>query len=145
MWSSVINKPPKSRLRGSPSRGRSKIVANHIARTRASQACEDGGVESDDDGETVEGSRPEEVVEEPDDTGGFDRWRKESALGSVGTGVARGLHAVFGRPVDEVVVVASVPGDPPDASERLRVILDPDDPSKSVALMPEPPAAPPSE
>jgi hypothetical protein len=102
-------------------------------------------MESDGDGDTVEGPPTEEAVEEPDDTGGFDRWRKESALGSVGTGVARGLHAVFGRPVDEVVVVASVPGDPPDASERLRVILDPDDPTKSVALMPEPPAAPPSE
>ena len=102
-------------------------------------------MESDGDGETVEGPPTEEGVEEPDDTGGFDRWRKESALGSVGTGVARGLHAVFGRPVDEVVVVSSVPGDPPDASERLRVILDPDDPTKSVALMPEPPAAPPSE
>jgi hypothetical protein len=145
MWSSVITK------RGdvaAPWLGHSwstQIEAHHIARTRASQACEDGGVESDDDGETVEGSRLEESVEEPDDTGGFDRWRKESALGSVGTGVARGLHAVFGRPVDEVVVVASVPGDPPDASERLRVILDPDDPTKSVAVMPEPPAAPPSE
>jgi hypothetical protein len=122
-----------------------KSRTHHVARARAGQACEDGGVESDDNGETVEGSRPEEGVEEHDDTGGFDRWRKESALGSLGTGVARGLHAVFGRPVDEVVVVASVPGDPPDASERLRVILDPDDPSKSIALMPEPPDDPPSE
>jgi hypothetical protein len=116
-----------------------------MARARASQACEDGGVESDGDSDTVEGAPTEEGVEEHDDTGGFDRWRKESALGAVGTGVARGLHAVFGPQVDEVVVVASVPGDPPDASERLRVILDPDDPTKSVALMPEPPAAPPSE
>jgi hypothetical protein len=34
------------------------------------------------------------------------------------------------------VITAEAPGDPPDASERIRVILDPDDPSKSVALMP---------
>jgi hypothetical protein len=36
------------------------------------------------------------------------------------------------------VIVAEVPGDPPDASERVRVILDPDDPTKSVAYVPKP-------
>jgi hypothetical protein len=51
--------------------------------------------------------------------------------------VARGLQAVFAPPVDEPVIVASVPGEPPDADQRLRVILDPDDPSKSVAIVPE--------
>jgi hypothetical protein len=71
-----------------------------------------------------------------DATGGFDRWRKESALGAVGTGVARGLQAVFAPHVDEIVVVASVPGEPPDADQRLQVILDPDDPTKSIAIMP---------
>ena len=71
-----------------------------------------------------------------DVTGGFDRWRKESALGAVGTGVARGLQAVFAPHVDEIVVVASVPGEPPDADQRLQVILDPDDPTKSIAIMP---------
>jgi hypothetical protein len=34
--------------------------------------------------------------------------------------------------------VASVPGDPPDADERLRVVLDPNDPTKSVAILPKP-------
>jgi hypothetical protein len=68
---------------------------------------------------------------------GFDRWRRESALGNVGTGVARGLQAVFAPPADEPVIVASVPGDPPDP-ERLQVILDPDDPSKSVVIVPRP-------
>jgi hypothetical protein len=36
------------------------------------------------------------------------------------------------------VIVASVPGDPPDADQRLRVVLDPDDPTKSVAILPKP-------
>jgi hypothetical protein len=44
-----------------------------------------------------------------------------------------------------VVIVAAVPGDPPDADTRLRVILDPDDPTKSIAVMPTKPADPPSE
>ena len=77
-----------------------------------------------------------------DASGGFDRWRTESALGAVGTGVARGLQAVFAPHVDEIVIMASVPGDPPDADDRVRVILDPDDPTKSIAIVPDPPADP---
>lgn len=65
----------------------------------------------------------------------FDRWRRHSALGNVGTGIARGLQAVFAPPQDQPVIVASVPGDPPNP-DGLKVVLDPDDPSKSVAILP---------
>ena len=41
--------------------------------------------------------------------------------------------------------MAAVPGEPPDADTRLRVILDPDDPTKSIAVMPNSPADPPGE
>jgi hypothetical protein len=77
----------------------------------------------------------------PDEAGsefgpeGFERWRRDSALGAVGTGIARGLQNVFAPPPNQPVIVVSVPGDPPDP-DRLQVILDPDDPSKSVALLP---------
>jgi hypothetical protein len=96
----------------------------------------DGDADGDGDGDSVEadGGTPPRGA-----TGTFDRWRRQSALGAVGTGVARGLQAVFAPPVDEPVIVASVPGDPPDADDRVRVILDPDDPTKSVAIVPEPP------
>jgi hypothetical protein len=73
---------------------------------------------------------------------GFDRWRKESAIGGIGTGIARGLQAVFAPPAQEIAIVAEVPGEPPDADTRVRVILDPDDPTKSIAVIPaasEPP------
>jgi hypothetical protein len=66
---------------------------------------------------------------------GFERWRRESALGTVGTGIARGLQYVFQPPQDEPVMVAPVPGDPPDP-DRLQVILDPDDPTKSIVVFP---------
>lgn len=66
---------------------------------------------------------------------GFERWRRDSALGNVGTGIARGLQNVFAPPPNQPVIVASVPGDPPDP-ERLQVILDPEDPSKSVVVLP---------
>jgi len=88
---------------------------------------------------------PPERADEDGAPEGFDRWRKESAIGGIGMGIARGLQAVFAPPPDEVVIVAAVPGEPPDADTRLRVILDPEDPTKSIAVMPTKPADPPSE
>ena len=67
---------------------------------------------------------------------GFERWRRETALGTVGTGIARGLQNVFAPPADQPVIVAAVPGDPPDP-DRIKVILDPEDPTKSIAVMPQ--------
>jgi hypothetical protein len=78
---------------------------------------------------------PSQEIAEEFEPEGFERWRRESAVGSVGTGIARGLQNVFAPPANQPVIVASVPGDPPDP-ERLQVVLDPDDPSKSVALLP---------
>jgi hypothetical protein len=105
---------------------------------------------SADEDEPIESSAP---VEEPSDDEhdaavapeGFDRWRKESAIGGIGTGIARGLQAVFAPPAHEIAIVAEVPGEPPDADTRVRVILDPDDPTKSIAVMPSAPADPPTE
>lgn len=99
---------------------------------------------SDGDGEQIEEGTPlEPENDDHDSDGGFERWRKESALGGIGTGIARGLQAVFAPPADEVVIVAAVPGEPPDADQRVRVILDPDDPTKSVAIVPDPAPDPP--
>jgi hypothetical protein len=61
------------------------------------------------------------------------------------TGIALGLKEIFGPNDMEPVLTAEAPGDPPDADERIRVILDPDDPSKSVAIMPTSPAADPPD
>lgn len=102
-----------------------------------------GSVDPPDRPETSEPTRPEDSGSDPpaDDAEapfaaeGFERWRRESAVGTVGTGIARGLQSVFAPPPNQPAIVASVPGDPPDP-ERLQVILDPDDPSKSVALLP---------
>jgi hypothetical protein len=63
----------------------------------------------------------------------------------VGTGIVRGLRDVFAPTRDEPVVVAEAPGDPPNDDERVRVILDLDDPSKSVAIVPEKPTKTPPE
>ncbi len=90
----------------------------------------------------MEPDDPDAPAQDPDEeiapefpAAGFERWRRESALGSVGTGIARGLQNVFVAPQDQVVMVAPIPGGPPDP-DRLQVILDPDDPTKSVAVLP---------
>jgi hypothetical protein len=79
----------------------------------------------------------EDEAQGDEDGSAFERWRRDSALGAVGTGVARGLQSVFAPKQDEPAIVAEVPGDPPDADERIRVVLDPDDPTKSVVIVPE--------
>jgi hypothetical protein len=91
------------------------------------------------DGEAVPDAAPDPELDD-EHPQGFDRWRRESAIGGIGTGIARGLQSVFGSPRQEIAIVAEVPGEPPDADKRLRVILDPDDPTKSIAVVPSPPA-----
>jgi hypothetical protein len=51
--------------------------------------------------------------------------------------VALGLKEIFQPTNIEPVITSQAPGDPPDADERLRVILHPDDPTKSVAILPK--------
>ncbi len=72
----------------------------------------------------------------------FEAWRRRSGLGAVGTGFAVGLQKIFYPADNKPVITAPAPGDPPDADERIRVTLDPDDPTKSVAVIPPPPDAP---
>ena len=69
-----------------------------------------------------------------DDQTGFNDWRRRSAVGEMGTAIARGLGDIFAPSQNRQVVSAPVPGDPPDADQGFRVVLDPDDPSKSVAV-----------
>jgi hypothetical protein len=91
-------------------------------------------------------------MDEPAEEGGaealpsrrFDAWRRRSAIGGVATGIALGLQEVFYPTDNEPVITAEAPGDPPDADARLRVILHPDDPTKSVAILPASPPPSPS-
>jgi hypothetical protein len=85
--------------------------------------------------EDPDDERPNEPVDQDDaPPSGFDAWRRRSAAGEVGTAVARGLGAVFAPTENKPVVSAPVPGDPPDPAQGFRVVLDPDDPAKSVAV-----------
>jgi hypothetical protein len=50
--------------------------------------------------------------------------------------VALGLKEIFQPTNIEPVITAEAPGEPPDDENRLRVVLDLEDPSKSVAYLP---------
>jgi hypothetical protein len=93
---------------------------------------DDAGPQRADAADPVEPARGSE----PDQDGatGFDGWRRRSAVGEAGTAIARGLGAVFAPSENRQVVSAPVPGDPPDADQGFRVVLDPDDPTKAVAV-----------
>jgi hypothetical protein len=102
-------------------------------------------------GHDPQGHDPEaeeaEEPEEPEDeiaSRRFDTWRRRSAVGGMATGIALGLQEVFYPNKNEPVISAEAPGEPPDADDRLRVILDPDDPTKSIVLLPKP-ASPPTD
>jgi hypothetical protein len=88
---------------------------------------------------TIEPIEPSEPEEEPPvdlPSRRFDAWRRRTAIGGMATGVALGLQEIFYPTDNEPVITAEAPGEPPDADERIRVVLDPDDPTKSVAIMP---------
>jgi hypothetical protein len=91
-----------------------------------------------DDHDSGGSAEPQDDRPDDEEPSTFDRWRRESAIGEVGTSIAKGLRNIFAPTQQEVVIVASVPGDPPDADQKLRVVLDPDDPTKSVAIFPDP-------
>jgi hypothetical protein len=96
-----------------------------------SQCCDHGVIEPS---EQPEASPEASDAELP--VGRLDGWRRRSAIGALATGIALGLKEIFQPTNIEPVITAEAPGEPPDDETRLRVILDPDDPTKSVAYLP---------
>jgi hypothetical protein len=96
--------------------------------------CDHGAIEPRD-----EQQEPQEQGAEELPSRRFEGWRRRSAIGAIATGVALGLKEIFQPTNIEPVISAVAPGDPPDPDAPLRVILDPEDPSKSVAILRKPP------
>ena len=69
----------------------------------------------------------------------FSRWMKESATGAVLTGVTLGLQRALERR-DRPAIVVDAPGEPEGEEPLIRLQFDPDDPSKTFAVVrPDPP------
>jgi hypothetical protein len=77
---------------------------------------------------------PDGEVDGPDPLR-FNRWRKESATGAVLTGVALGLQQALERRDQRPAFVIEAPGEPEDEQPLVRLQFDPDDPTKTVAVV----------
>ena len=65
----------------------------------------------------------------------FNRWMRSSATGGVLTGIALGLqHALEGRR-EQPAFVIEAPGEPEDPDAPITLHFDPDDPTKTVAII----------
>jgi len=75
----------------------------------------------------------------------FHQWMKRSATGAVMTGVALGLQQALERRREIPAFVMEAPGEPDDPDAPIHLHFDPDDPTKTVAVIraaaPPPPAA----
>jgi hypothetical protein len=75
----------------------------------------------------------------------FHQWMKRSATGAVMTGVALGLQQALERRREVPAFVMEAPGEPDDPDAPIHLHFDPDDPTKTVAVIraaaPPPPAA----
>ena len=85
--------------------------------------------------------------EQAGDAEPFERPVDKFRRGAVGSVVAAGLlgiaDALEGRKKEEVAIVQEAPTPPVREPRRLELLLDPDDPSKSLVFLPDPPPASP--
>ncbi len=65
----------------------------------------------------------------------FNSWMKRSATGAVITGIALGLQHALERERVQPAFVMEAPGEPDDPDEPITLHFDPDDPTKTVAVV----------
>jgi hypothetical protein len=90
-------------------------------------AGEGGGADAGDDDVGDEESGPDPLR--------FHRWMRSSASGTILTGIALGLqHAMEGRR-EQPAFVMEAPGEPEDPDAPISLRFDPDDPTRTVAVI----------
>ncbi len=76
----------------------------------------------------------------------FSQWMKRSATGAVLSGIALGLQQALERKREVPAFVMEAPGEPDDPDAPITLHFDPDDPTKTVAVIrtpaPDPRRAP---
>jgi hypothetical protein len=101
------------------------------------QLVEDGSAEDPEaEDESLEDTEAE-PFERP-----VDRFRRGAVGGVVAAGLLGLADALEGRTREEVAIVQEAPTPPVREPRRLELLLDPDDPSKSVVFLPDPPSSP---
>jgi len=72
----------------------------------------------------------------------FQRWMRSSATGGVLTGIALGLQHALEQRREQPAFVMEAPGEPEDPDAPITLHFDPDDPTKTVAVVRTPPPGP---
>ena len=98
----------------------------------------DGSLDGSGDG-SLDGS------EDSDEAGGdaasgrdplrFNRWMRSSASGGILTGIALGLQHALEERREQPAFVMEAPGEPEDPDAPITLHFDPDDPTKTVAVI----------
>jgi hypothetical protein len=106
----------------------------------------DAGAGADDD-DDVRGDGGEEVADDAvpseHDPLRFSRWMRSSASGGIMTGIALGLQHALEERRELPAFVMEAPGEPDDPDAPISLHFDPDDPTKTVAVIRTPqPRAP---
>lgn len=71
----------------------------------------------------------------PHDPLRFSQWMKRSATGAVLSGIALGLQQALERKREVPAYVMEAPGEPEDPDAPITLHFDPDDPTKTVAVI----------
>jgi hypothetical protein len=72
----------------------------------------------------------------------FNQWMKRSATGAVLSGIALGLQQALEPKRNLPAFVMEAPGEPEDPDAPITLHFDPDDPTKTVAVIRTPPGGP---
>jgi hypothetical protein len=94
----------------------------------------------DDHHPSAEVTDTDELV--PHDPLRFHQWMKRSATGAVFSGIALGLQQALERKREVPAFVMEAPGEPEDPDAPITLHFDPDDPTKTVAVIRAPAAEP---
>jgi hypothetical protein len=87
----------------------------------------DGGTDAEDDTGGDEGSGPDPLR--------FHRWMRSSASGTILTGIALGLQHAMEERREQPAFVMEAPGEPEDPDAPISLRFDPDDPTRTVAVI----------
>jgi len=68
----------------------------------------------------------------------FNRWMRSSASGGILTGIALGLQHALEERREQPAFVMEAPGEPEDPEAPISLHFDPDDPTKTVAVIRSP-------
>jgi hypothetical protein len=117
---------------GAPGAPEEGITSDHGEQAGAEQDDTEGGGA---DGEGSEQEQDGDPVGPGPDPLRFQRWMQRSATGAVLTGIALGLREALEPNRRQTAFVIEAPGEPEDPDAPIALRFDPDDPTKTVAVI----------